>query len=98
MDEWYGGFAKQFFLNTHCLQGQGIYHGTMNYSANSEDFIDSAQLLPYPAADNTSPTPLSLSLTEFHFVLLYKDRIAAICNLNDALVYDELLPLVCRDF
>ena len=35
-----------------------------------------------------------MSLTEFHFVLLYKDRIVGVCNLNDALVYEELLPLV----
>lgn len=74
--------------------GQGIYHGVMNYSSNGDDFVDSAQLLPYPPAESASPTPISMSLTEFHFILLYKDRIAAICNLNDSLVYDELLPLV----
>lgn len=93
MDEWYAERLIDFTVVNHHL-GQGIYHGTMNYSSSSDDFVDSAQLLPYPAADNTSPTPLSMSITEFHFVLLYKDRIAAICNLNDALVYDELLPLV----
>jgi len=60
-------------------------------SSNSDDFIDSAQLLPYPSASNI---PISISLTEFHFVLLFKDRVVAICNLNDALTYEELLPLV----
>lgn len=38
--------------------------------------------------------PLSLSLTEFHFILLYKDRIVGICSLDDRLAYEETLPLV----
>ena len=38
--------------------------------------------------------PLSIALTEFHFLLLYKDRIAAVCNLNEKLTYEEILPLV----
>jgi vacuolar protein sorting-associated protein 18 len=33
-------------------------------------------------------------LTEFHLVLLYNDRIAAISILNERLVYEEFLPLV----
>ena len=41
-------------------------------------------------------TPLSLSLTEFHFILLYKDRILGICSLNDRLAYEESLPIVCH--
>ena len=35
-------------------------------------------------------------LTEFHLVLLYSDRIAAISILNENLVYEEVLPLVSR--
>jgi vacuolar protein sorting-associated protein 18 len=38
--------------------------------------------------------PISMSLTEFHLVLLYSDRIAAISLLNESLVHEELLPLV----
>ena len=76
-------------LNTD--KAQGIYHGGLNLKENSDDFIDSAQLLPYPSPE---AFPLSMSLTEFHFVLLYKDRVTGICNLNDSLVYEEVLPLV----
>ena len=68
----------------------------MNFTSNSDDFVDSPQLLPYPNLESHAPQPLSISLTEFHFVLLYKDRVVGICNLNDALVYEELLPLVCH--
>lgn len=33
-------------------------------------------------------------MTEFHFILLYKDRIRAICHLNDEIVYEEMINLV----
>jgi len=35
-----------------------------------------------------------MALTEFHIVLLYSDRIAAMSILNESLVYEEILPLV----
>jgi vacuolar protein sorting-associated protein 18 len=37
-------------------------------------------------------------LTEFHLVLLYSDRIAAISILNERLVYEAFLPLVRTKF
>lgn len=55
----------------------------------------------YPAtpADDESgklvtEIPISVALTEFHFVLLYKDRVRAICQLNDQIVYEEMIPIV----
>jgi vacuolar protein sorting-associated protein 18 len=83
----------------------GIYHGTLNFESNSDDLIDGAQLLPYPlfpppspsspSVDATTPEiPISIALTEFHFILIYKDRIAAVCNLDEKLTYEERLPLV----
>lgn len=41
-----------------------------------------------------SGMPLSMALTEFHFMLLYRDRIIGISNLNEQLTYEEQLPLV----
>lgn len=38
--------------------------------------------------------PLSIALTEFHFILLYKERVKAICQLNDQVVFDDVIPLV----
>ena len=70
--------------------------------------IDSANLLPYPAVavddandrnngnggiDPVAEIPLSISLTQFHFLLLYRDRIMGISSLDDRLVYEEGLPL-----
>lgn len=71
----------------------------MNYSSTTDDFVDSASLLPYPSfeishSSNKVVAPLSIGLTEFHFLLLYQDRVAAICNLNEELVYEEMIPLV----
>ncbi|CAL1716063.1 unnamed protein product [Somion occarium] len=87
------------------MTAPGIYHGTLNFDSPSDDLIDSAELLPYPvfpSSPSLSPTrrtpelgapPASMSLTEFHFVLLYKDRVVALSNLNEQLTYDEVLPL-----
>ncbi|KAI0321128.1 Pep3/Vps18/deep orange family-domain-containing protein [Amylostereum chailletii] len=85
------------------MTGPGIYHGSFNLQLNSDDHIDNAQLFPYPAfpaspgtsqGDASLPeTPVSIALTEFHFILLYPDRIAAISTLDENLAYEEVLPL-----
>ncbi|KAI9454019.1 Pep3/Vps18/deep orange family-domain-containing protein [Russula earlei] len=84
------------------MTSPGIYHGTLNFQSTSDDFIDGAQLFPYPvlplppdpSCEQSQPEfPVSMALTEFHLVLLYSDRIAAISTLNESLVHEELLPL-----
>ncbi|KAG6818049.1 hypothetical protein H0H87_009204 [Tephrocybe sp. NHM501043] len=77
------------------MTGPGIYHGLLSFDFQSEDFIDAAELLPYPSlVPNVDPEiPRSIALTEFHIILLYHDRIAGICNLDDQLKYEEALPL-----
>lgn len=35
-----------------------------------------------------------MTLTEFHFVVVYRDRISAFCHLNEKMTYEEILPLV----
>ena len=84
--------------------GPGIYHGSFNFNSTSDDLIDNAQLSPYPSfapsgggddgAASLSNVPISIALTEFHFILLYPDRIAAISMLDENLAYEEVLPLV----
>lgn len=73
-------------------------------SQNTGDsVIDTPQLLPYPAtrldldaSAAVSEIPIAIALTEFHFILLYKERIRAVNQLNDQIVFDELIPLVRR--
>lgn len=77
------------------MTAAGIYHGSLKIDTESEDHIDNAQLFPYPTLPGLGADdfPLSLSLTEFHFLLLYKDRVIGMCNLNDHLAYEEQLPV-----
>ncbi|KAF0458989.1 vacuolar protein sorting protein 18 [Gigaspora margarita] len=91
----YQGSAKNFAW----LTGPGIYHGSLVFGSQ-DHVIDSAKLLPYPSgpSENDPSTlitecPLSIALTEFHFILLYKERIRAICLLNDQIVYEEIIQL-----
>lgn len=82
------------------MTGPGIFHGTMNFQSTTDDFIDSPQLFQYPSFSQSgshpggADAPASIALTEFHFVMLYGDRIAATCTLDEKLTYEELLPLV----
>jgi vacuolar protein sorting-associated protein 18 len=97
-------FALQSCSRVTIYEAPGIYHGTLNFESTSDDLIDATQLLPYPlfpsspsSLGSNSPTaemPISIALTEFHFILLYKDRIASVCNLDEKLTYEEPLPLV----
>ncbi|XP_006454639.1 hypothetical protein AGABI2DRAFT_176125 [Agaricus bisporus var. bisporus H97] len=77
------------------MTAAGIYHGSLKIDTEAEDHIDNAQLLPYPTLTGlgTGDLPLSLALTEFHFLALYKDRVVGICNLNDHVAYEEQLPV-----
>ena len=91
------------YLRVSDFIAPGIYYGTLNFDPNVDDHIDSTQLFPYPSlaqtpASQTSPqpvqVPVSIALTEFHFILLYKDRVIGICTLNGKQTYEDIVPLV----
>ncbi|BGP36576.1 tethering complex subunit [Rhodotorula kratochvilovae] len=86
------------------LTGPGIYHGQLVFPSSSADLqpgdgiIDTASLIPYPSDPASlfppdAPPPLSMALTEWHFVLLYADKICAVDLLTDKVMYHELLDL-----
>ncbi|KAI7880339.1 hypothetical protein K492DRAFT_76552 [Lichtheimia hyalospora FSU 10163] len=84
------------------LTGPGIYHGDLVFGSQGvgDSVIDNVQLLQYPATPSEDETgklvteiPISVALTEFHFILLYKDRVRAVCQLNDQIVYEEHIPI-----
>ncbi|GAA5918386.1 hypothetical protein JCM1841_003937 [Sporobolomyces salmonicolor] len=70
-----------------------------------DGIIDSASLVPYPsdaspssagsppAGNDGTSLPISMALTDWHFVLLYEDKIRAIDLLSDKVVYEEALDL-----
>ncbi|KAI7860888.1 Pep3/Vps18/deep orange family-domain-containing protein [Circinella umbellata] len=83
------------------LTGPGIYHGDLIFGSQNvgDSVIDNVQLLQYPATPSEDESsklvteiPISVAITEFHFILLYKDRIRAVCQLNDQIVYEEMIP------
>ncbi|KAI9322126.1 Pep3/Vps18/deep orange family-domain-containing protein [Dichotomocladium elegans] len=84
------------------LTGPGIYHGDLVFGSQDvgDSVIDNVQLLQYPAtpAEDESgklitEIPIAVALTEFHFVLLYRDRVRAVCQLNDQIVYEDHIPI-----
>jgi Pep3/Vps18/deep orange family len=81
--------------------GSGIYHGMLNFKSSSENFLDTADLLPYPIYDNgntkgaTPNVPISICCTEFHFVYLFPDRVVAVGILDHRQDYEEQLAWVC---
>ncbi|RKP09914.1 Pep3/Vps18/deep orange family-domain-containing protein [Thamnocephalis sphaerospora] len=82
------------------LVGPGVYHGNLVFGSQAagDSVIDNAKLLPYPPRlHQTPPTgpdaPLSFALTEFHFVMLFNDRLLAVCQLNNEVVYEEPLAI-----
>lgn len=87
--------VEQIFLfRTNISTAPGIYHGNFNFESTTDDFIDAADVLHYSTSGDASELPVSIALTDFHYVILYKDRIAGVCHLNDKLAYEEPLPLV----
>lgn len=82
------------------LTGTGIYHGNLDFSEKDQDVLENANLLPFPpttydedSGNLVTDIPISIVITEFHFVLLYTGYVRAVCRLNDKIVYEEVIPL-----
>jgi hypothetical protein len=82
------------------LTGAGIYHGSLNFSEKHNNVLENANLLPFPpttydedSGSLVTDIPISIVITEFHYVLLYTGHVRAICRLNDKIVYEEVIPL-----
>eukprot|EP00026_Physarum_polycephalum_P001709 Phypoly_transcript_01711.p1 GENE.Phypoly_transcript_01711~~Phypoly_transcript_01711.p1 ORF type:complete len:601 (+),score=99.91 Phypoly_transcript_01711:237-1805(+) len=93
----YQGLPKSFVWLTE----PGLYHGDLVFgSQNPGDKVTTdTSLLPYLKKDprGVPLPPLSTTLTEFHFLLLYEDELQAICKLNSQVVFRyEFNPRVVR--
>ncbi len=68
---------------------EGIFHGSLHTSAaassSSEGMVSEAGLLPYPSQQ----PPSSIAMTEFHFLLLYHDRLQIVSRLSGHAVHEE---------
>jgi len=80
------------------MTAPGIFYANIaKLNPSLETIIDSANLLPYPSDEDSTTgardAPLSIALTEFHSLLLYKEEIIGTSILDDQIVYTEALPL-----
>ncbi|KAI8983923.1 Pep3/Vps18/deep orange family-domain-containing protein [Mycotypha africana] len=90
------------------LTSTGVYCGRLDFtgglssvvSDQAHGFIREANLIPFPPTSfdeqsnqyNTD-IPVTLIMTEFHVILLYKRHVRAVCRLNEKIVYEEMIPL-----
>jgi len=50
------------------------------------------QFLPFSVTDSTATVePLSLAVTDHHFLVLFSDRLQLICRINGTIVHEEKL-------
>lgn len=70
----------------------GIFHGNLVFGSQNvgESVMSECSLLKYPNMDQPGfQLPLSLVLTEFHFLLLYPRKIQAISTLTSDVVWEQ---------
>ncbi|PRP82641.1 hypothetical protein PROFUN_09752 [Planoprotostelium fungivorum] len=86
------------------LTGPGVYYGDLIFGSQNtgESVMVDHSLVPYPSFPGSEMAttvvdgrnrmlsiPLSLILTQYHFVLLYYDRIQAISSITREVVWEE---------
>ena len=71
----------------------GIYHGNIVFGSQ-DTIMDGPTLTSFPNLSNQNNRPISMVLTEFHFVLLYPDRIVCVGRLNQQKVHESFFPPV----
>ncbi|WWC97049.1 hypothetical protein V866_003926 [Kwoniella sp. B9012] len=90
------------------LTAPGLYTSSIATSLSS-DILTKPSLIPYPSFDDpstpafnrnassnsisTPPTPIAVSITQWHWLLLYPNRIVGISRETEKVVWDEHLPL-----
>ncbi|KAJ3416468.1 hypothetical protein HDV05_001626 [Chytridiales sp. JEL 0842] len=77
------------------LTDAGVFCADLAYrkSANVDTVFENTRLIPYHDGDNEDEYPLTIAQSQFHVILLFKDRVKALGLLNDEKVYEERIPL-----
>jgi hypothetical protein len=88
--EFGGGLPRTFAWMT----GPGVFHGELSFSSQNkgDSVATDTTLLPYPRDGNAPAAPLSMALTEFHFLLLDAAKCRAIHKLSEKVVFESTLP------
>jgi hypothetical protein len=91
------------------MTAPGLYTSPLNSTPSSEILVKPS-LLPYPSLDSSNspafdralsaaspaapPVPVSIAVTQWHWLLLYPDRIVGVARESEKVVWNEALPLV----
>ncbi|KAJ2182193.1 tethering complex subunit [Coemansia sp. RSA 551] len=80
------------------LTSMGVFFGRLTFGAQEagDSVVENAALIPYPAPSSSTDIssteqPSSLSLTEFHILLQYSDRVCALNMLNSKVAYEQTI-------
>ncbi|XP_076873703.1 vacuolar protein sorting-associated protein 18 homolog [Brachyhypopomus gauderio] len=74
------------------MMGNGVLYGQLDY-VRPDSLLSDVQVWEYtPDIDFKFNKPISIVLTQFHFLLLLPDRVKAICTLNGQVVYEDVFP------
>uniref|UniRef100_G1NF65 Vacuolar protein sorting-associated protein 18 homolog n=1 Tax=Meleagris gallopavo TaxID=9103 RepID=G1NF65_MELGA len=72
------------------MMGNGVLYGTLDYS-RPDSILSDERVWVYPSdIDVAVNKPISIVLTQFHFLLLLPDRVMAVCTLNEQVVFQDL--------
>ena len=77
------------------LTGKGVFHGKLQFGSQcpGDNVIVESAYRTCEAADHSKP--VSLAVTEFHFLLLFHNRLQVISRLSDKVVWDKSIGEEC---
>uniref|UniRef100_A0AAY4AWJ0 Vacuolar protein sorting-associated protein 18 homolog n=1 Tax=Denticeps clupeoides TaxID=299321 RepID=A0AAY4AWJ0_9TELE len=74
------------------MMGNGVLYGQLDY-ARPDSLLSDVRVWEYtPDIDFSFNKPISIVLTQFHFLLLLPDRVKAVCTLNGQVVHEDVFP------
>ncbi|KAI7799511.1 vacuolar protein sorting-associated protein 18 homolog [Triplophysa rosa] len=74
------------------MMGNGVLYGQLDF-VRPDSLLSDVQVWEYtPDIDLNFVKPISIVLTQFHFLLLLPDRVRGICTLNGQVVHEDVFP------
>ncbi|XP_064634570.1 vacuolar protein sorting-associated protein 18 homolog [Lineus longissimus] len=76
------------------MAGPGVYYGGIDVSGNAgqDTVTTNCKLIAYQRDEGEKQAvPLSIVLTEFHLLVLFPDRLKAMCVLNEQVIFDDAM-------
>ncbi|KAJ3294846.1 hypothetical protein HDU79_010354 [Rhizoclosmatium sp. JEL0117] len=81
------------------LTEPGIYSGHFqSLHTQSDSIIANAEIHPFVLPSMDAGGPLSVTVTAFHYIILYSDRVQAVSSLTNDLVFEERFELDENEF